>query len=162
MQKNEILTLLQEKKIPYEIVEHPAVFTIEEAKALHLPHEEAIAKNLFLRDDKKRQYYLLTVQEDKHVDLKQFQEEHGTRRLSFASEEDLMALLGLAKGSVTPFGLLNDTQHKVLFYLDDAFQGNLLGIHPNENTAMVWLQANDLMKLLKDTGSKCSYLSMNI
>lgn len=160
MQKKEILMLLKEKRIVYKMQEHSAVFTIEEAKALHLPYEDTIAKNLFLRDDKKRQYYLLTVQAEKHVDLKQFQKEHGTRRLSFSAENDLMTLLGLSKGSVTPFGLLNDTQHKVIFYLDDAFQGSLLGIHPNENTAMVWLRAEDLMQLLKEAGCQCSYFSV--
>lgn len=84
--------------------------------ALHYPDAEA--KNIFVRDDKKRNYYLITVKGDKKVNLKYFKEKYHTRSLSFASEQDLMAILGLQAGSVTPLGLINNTEHKVQFYLD--------------------------------------------
>ena len=60
-----------------------------------LPHPEVDAKNLFVRDDKKRNYYLLTIKSNKRVNLKQFREENGTRRLSFASPQDLKEKLGV-------------------------------------------------------------------
>ena len=41
-----------ERNIPYQLWEHPAVYTIEEMDALHLPAPEAVVKNLFLRDAK--------------------------------------------------------------------------------------------------------------
>lgn len=162
MNKEEILQLLKNKNITYRMLEHPAIFTVEEGKALHMEDGDLVAKNLFLRDDKKRNYYLLTAMEDKHIDLRQFQEEQQTRRLSFASENDLMAMLGLPKGSVTPFGLLNNTEHNVIFFLDEDFKDSLIGIHPNDNTATVWLQADDLMQLLREQGSICSYVSIHI
>lgn len=161
MKKEEILQLLQEKKIPYKMQEHPAVLTVEEGQALHMEDGDVVAKNLFLRDDKKRNYYLLTVKEEKHIDLRQFQEDQHTRRLSFASEKDLMEMLGLEKGSVTPFGLLNNTEHNVIFFLDEDFRNSLIGIHPNENTATVWLQAEDLMDLLREQGCNCSYVTIH-
>lgn len=161
MQKEDILKLLTEKDIPHEYVEHPAVFTIEEAQALHMEHGDAVAKNLFLRDDKKRDYYLLSVKESKHMDLRQFQNDQQTRRLSFASEDDLQSILELQKGSVTPFGLLNDKDHKVTFFLDQDFQDSLIGIHPNENTATIFLKAEDLMALLKEAGCECHYVSIH-
>ena len=161
MQKEEILQLLKEKNISYEMQEHPAIFTVEEGQALHMKNGDVVAKNLFLRDDKKRNYYLLTVKEEKHIDLRQFQEEQHTRRLSFASENDLMSMLGLIKGSVTPFGLLNDTEHKVVFFLDEDFQDSLIGIHPNENTATVFLNADDLMRILSECGCQCSYVTIH-
>ena len=74
MNKQELYQFLQEKGIEYEVVEHEAVYTVEEADALHLPYPETGTKNLFLRDDKKRNYYLLTVQEHRIINLKELQE----------------------------------------------------------------------------------------
>lgn len=152
MNRAEILALLEKRNIPYELIEHPAIYTIEEGKAVHMPHGEDVAKNLFLRDDKKRNYYLLTVKEEKHVDLKSFSVQQSIRRLSFASEDDLMKILELPKGSVTPFGLLNDTEDKVLFYLDQDFCDQSIGIHPNDNTATVWMKTSDLIEVLTSLG----------
>lgn len=117
-----------------------------------LPYPDAEAKNIFVRDDKKRNYYLITVKGDKKVNLKYFKEKYHTRSLSFASEQDLMAILGLQAGSVTPLGLINNTEHKVQFYLDQDFldEPKLIGIHPNDNTATVWLKTDDLITLIEE------------
>lgn len=109
-----------------------------------------------MRDDKKREYYLITVRGDKRVDLKAFRRAHGLRPLSFATAEELAEILHLTPGSVTPFGLLNDDARRVHFYLDAAFCGNKIGVHPNDNTATVWLAANDLFALLQAQGCDVS------
>ena len=101
MNKNEICALLERSGIAYELVDHPAVYTMEDLAALSLPHPEAEAKNLFLRDNK-RNYLLLTIPGEKRVNLKAFQKANNLRKLSFGSAEDLEALLGLHPGSVTP------------------------------------------------------------
>lgn len=63
--------------------------------ALELPHKEALAKNLFVRDDKMQHYYLITVKGERRVDLKEFRTTFATRRLSFANENDMQELLGV-------------------------------------------------------------------
>ena len=80
---------------------------------------------------------------------------YGTRALSFASENDLMQVLGLIPGAVTPLGLLNDAECKVQLYLDAAFFAapGLIGVHPNDNTATVWLRADDLAALIREHGN---------
>ena len=155
MNKQEIYDLLNRKQIPYEAVEHIAVYNMEEAAQIQLPYPEWEAKNLFVRDDKKRSYYLITVRGDKRVDLREFRQRHGTRSLSFASAEDLMAMMGLIPGAVTPLGLLNDEAHRVRCFLDEAFlEGDgRIGVHPNDNTATVFLQAADLIRLLEEHGA---------
>ena len=95
---------------------------------------------------------MISVKGDKRVDLKAFRKRQGLRPLSFASADDLLAILGLTPGAVTPLGLLNDKAGKVYFYLDVDFKGHLIGVHPNDNTATVWLLADDLMKLLREEG----------
>lgn len=156
MNKDEILDFLSNHEIWHEITEHKAVYNMAEISDVALPYPEADAKNLFVRDDKKRNYYLITVKGDKRVDLKEFRQNNNTRPLSFASENDLMEMMGLIPGTVTPFGILNDAECRVQFLLDKAFfeQPGLIGIHPNDNTATVWLKADDLICLIKEHGNQ--------
>lgn len=153
--KAAVYRLLTERGIWHEITEHPAVYNMEEIAAVDLPYPEADGKNLFLRDDKKRQYYLLTLRGDKRVDLKAFRQANGTRPLSFASAEDLQAKLGLLPGAVTPLGALNDREGQVEVFLDQDFLAppGLIGVHPNDNTATLWLRTEDLIALLRDHGA---------
>ena len=160
MNKAETYQYLTDQKISYEITEHEAVYNMEELDAVELPYPEWDAKNLFVRDDKKKNYYLITVKGDKRVNLKDFRKQHGLRNLSFASAEDLMGIMDLQPGSVSPLGLLNDEENRVRFFLDSAFDGNKIGIHPNDNTATVWLQAKDLMDLIKKHGNEAEFVEI--
>ncbi|WP_294919964.1 prolyl-tRNA synthetase associated domain-containing protein [uncultured Lactobacillus sp.] len=161
MNKKETLYYLDQRGIKYEIVEHPAVYNMAEMEKIALPHPEADAKNLFVRDDKKRNYYLLTIKGDKRVNLQQFREENGTRRLSFASPKDLNEKLGLEPGSVTPLGLLNDSRREIPFYLDSYFSDQpRVAVHPNDNTATIWVDPQDLLKVIKDLGNPVKVVKM--
>lgn len=154
MDKAETYQYLSDKGVSYEVTEHKAVFNMEELDAVELPYPEFDAKNLFVRDDKKRNYYLITVKGYKRVNLKEFRKTYGLRALSFASDEDLKKILQLTPGSVTPLGLLNDEQRCVHFFLDADFKDNLIGVHPNDNTATVWLQVKDLVRLIREHGNE--------
>lgn len=154
MNKTEIYQYLTENNIWYEITKHEAVYNMEELKTVELPYPEWDAKNLFVRDDKKRNYYLITVKGEKRVDLKEFRKQNGLRNLSFASEADLMEYMQLTPGSVSPLGLLNDPEHRVQFYLDAELAGNKIGVHPNDNTATVWMETDDLIKLIQNNGNE--------
>lgn len=155
MTKQETYAFLRAHGVEFEITEHAAVYNMAECAELELPYPEADAKNLFVRDDKKRNYYLITVRGDKRVDLKEFRKAHGTRPLSFASPEELQDFLKLTPGSVTPLGLLNDETRSVRFYLDADFllPPGRIGVHPNDNTATVWMQAEDLLRILRGQGT---------
>ena len=156
LDKNGVYEYLREKGVAFEITEHNALFHMGEDAGVEFPYPGCDAKNLFIRDKKKKQYFLITVKGDKRVDLKRFREEHGTRALTFASPEDLLSIMGLTPGSVTPFGLLNDEERKVDFYLDsDFFTGEgKIGVHPNDNTATIWLDATDIESIIKEHGNK--------
>lgn len=154
MNKEQTYQYLRDHNVAFEATEHAAVYNMEELAAIRLPHPEWDAKNLFVRNDKKRNYYLITVKGDKRVDLKEFRKQHGLRNLSFASADDLMEILGLIPGAVTPLGLLNDENLRVKLYLDADFAGNMIGVHPNDNTATVWMQADDLLALICAHGNE--------
>lgn len=152
MNKQETYQYLKDHNIPYEITEHPAVYNMEELESIDLPYPEGDAKNLFVRDDKKKNYYLITVKGDKRVNLKDFRKAHGLWPLSFASPEELKKYMDLTPGAVTPLGLLNVEGAPITMYLDAEFKDSIIGIHPNENTATVWLKGDDLVALLRENG----------
>ena len=126
MGKEEIYAYLTAKGISYEVTEHEAVFNMEELRNIALPYPEWDAKNLFVRDDKKQHYYLISVKGDKRIDLKAFRKAQGLRPLSFASPDDLRAILQLTPGAVTPLGLLNDRERRVHLYVDADFKDHLI------------------------------------
>lgn len=115
MNKQEIYALFRVKNILHEAAKHNAVYNMAKAAEIQLPYPEADAKNLFIQDDKKRNYYLITVKGDKRVDSNAFRQQNGTQPLTFVSDQDLMDMLGLIHGAVTSLGLLNDREHKVTF-----------------------------------------------
>lgn len=156
MNKQEIYDYLKQKKIWHEITEHRAVYNMEELSQLDLPYPETDGKNLFVRDDKKEEYYLITVKGNKKVNLKEFRQKDNTRALSFASENDLLKIIELLTGAVTPLGLLNDYERKVQFYIDKDFMSgsHIIGVHPNDNTATVWLKAEDLIRIVEEHGNQ--------
>lgn len=160
MNKQQIYDYLNQENVWYEITEHEAVYNMAELSNIEIPYPEYDAKNLFVRDDKKRNYYLITVKGDKRVNLKEFRKNNNTRPLSFASADDLMGIMGLVPGAVTPLGLLNDTECKVTLFLDNDFIGDLglIGVHPNDNTATVWIKANDLVTLIQQHGNTVNFV----
>ena len=156
MNKQQIYDYLQENSIWHEITEHKAVYNMAELAEVPCPYPEADAKNLFVRDDKKQNYYLITVKGEKRVNLKAVRKAQGTRNLSFASAEDLMERLGLIPGAVTPLGVLNDETRSVKVFLDRDFlqEPGLVGVHPNDNTATVWLKTEDLIRIIREHGNE--------
>ena len=162
MNKQEIYDFIKNKNIWYEITEHKAVYNMDELSEIEIPYPEYDAKNLFVRDDKKRNYYLITVKGNKRVDLKEFKNNNGTRPLSFASEQDLMSIMNLIPGAVTPLGLLNDNELKVIFYLDKEFltDKQIIGVHPNDNTATLWLKVTDLIDIIKKHGNQVNAVEL--
>lgn len=145
MNEAEILDYLTTQGIDYEYQRHPAVLTMDEAERLALPHPECEAWNLFVRESRTHRYFLLTAHA--RVDLKAFSRQQGLRSLSFASADELQEVLQLETGAVTPLALLNAPD--VTLYLDEALLGSRIALHPNTNTATVWLQTADLVNLLR-------------
>lgn len=160
MTKEETYKYLTDHHVEYEITEHGAVFNMEELKSVELPYPDVDAKNLFVRDDKRRNYYLITVKGEKRVDLKEFRRKHELRPLTFASADELMAIMNLFPGAVTPLGLLNDNELKVKLFLDEAFESGLIGVHPNDNTATIWLQTADLVRIIKEHGNEVESVNL--
>ena len=160
--KEEVCAYLDERGVVYDRVDHEAVFTMEAMDALELPFAEAVVKNLCLRDDKKRNYYLVVMPEDKPANLKALRVALEARPLRFASEDDLQGILGLRGGAVSPFGVLNDEEGKVQVVIDEALRDwPAVGVHPNDNTATLRVPLSDLLALFEDRGVPYRFVGMD-
>ena len=153
MNEQEFLLYLDANGFKYQRMEHPAVFTCEEA-SLHKPETPSIStKNLFLCDKKKRRYFLVVTSCEKTVRLDELSSQLGVSHLRFGSEEDLMRLLGVTRGSVTMMGLANDGEHRVELWMDsEIWQGEYFQSHPLVNTSTLVLAKSELERFFTLTG----------
>ena len=148
----QLFSRLAELGVVHRTVEHPPVFTVEEAKAVrgNLPGHHV--KNLFLRN-RKEEMWLVVALEDRVIDLERLGEVLGAGRLSFGSPERLRRHLGVEPGSVTPLALINDDARSVRLALDRALaNGGPVNVHPLVNTMTTAIAPADLLRLFEATG----------
>jgi Ala-tRNA(Pro) deacylase len=151
----EVTNLLEELNIKYRLYNHKAVFTIDELDTLDIKFEGMYCKNLFLRNSKGDIHYLLILEDSKKANLKELARYLNSTRLSFASDERLNKYLGLKPGSVTPFGVINDSKNEVIVLLDKDLVGlDKINFHPNTNTATITISYSDLIKFLEYEGNR--------
>ena len=158
-----VLDTLNEQNIEYEMFEHQAVYTVDEIEDSDLwNHENGIgAKNLFLRDGSGKHHFLVIIREDKQADLKKVRDEIGSSRLSFASAERLMKYLNIEPGSVSPLGVLNDQECVIpVFFDEDLKEYEYIAVHPNDNTATIWMKLADLVNVIKLHGNQVKFINV--
>ncbi len=153
--EQKVYDLLEQLGITYKRYEHPPVYTVDEAKQYWQDIEGAHSKNLFLRNNKGSQHYLVILEESKKADIKDLSAKLAAGKLSFASERRLMEHLGLETGAVSPFGLINDDKKAVTVAVDrDLKKAGTVNFHPNVNTATVSLSFSDFEKFLEHCGNE--------
>jgi Ala-tRNA(Pro) deacylase len=148
-----VLAVLNQLGISCSRHDHPPVFTVEQAVEHWRGIDAAHCKNLFLRNKKGNRHYLVVAEHTKPVNLQRVAELVGDDRLSFASPERLLRCLGLTPGSVSPFGLINDTAKAVHVVIDAGLREQArVGFHPNINTSTIVLTVGDFVRFLDWSG----------
>lgn len=138
--------------IAFDIVEHMAVFTVEESRAVDADIPGAHTKNLFLKDAG-GQFWLVSVPAELRVDLKALPSAIGSKRVSFGKAEDMERLIGVTPGSVTPLGAIADRDALVNVVLDVSLAAaDRVNVHPLRNTATLGLSGADLVRALRHWG----------
>ena len=152
---DQILTLLSELGIPFTRHDHPAVFSCEESDRLCPKMDGAHTKQLMMKAKGKEFYVLAIVMHDKRVDTKALAKDFGAQSFSFVQPEKLKDMLRVTPGSVTPFGLMFDTEKKINVIVDeDAWSVGKFCFHPLVNTATLVIDHGGFEKFLKHTGHK--------
>lgn len=154
-------TWLKHNQIKYQLNEHKAVYTVPEAEIYcgHIPGVHC--KNLFVKNKKNGRYYLITIPSKKRLDLKQFRKLIQAPKIRFAEAEDLLSILGLTPGSVSPLGLINDKEHKTVFYVEETvWNASEICCHPNINTETLQIPQESFRRLIE--GTKCEKIIMKM
>jgi Ala-tRNA(Pro) deacylase len=152
---------LERLGIEVERHEHPPLATAEAARAYWVGIDAVHCKNLFLRNQKGNRHYLVVIEYTKRADLGAVAGQIGDGKLSFASPERLLTHLGVAPGSVSPFGLIHDPGRQVDVFLDrDLKTGGRISFHPNDNTVTYVLRYADFEAFLTDVGHRVRYVAV--
>ncbi len=158
--ESQFLKFLDAQQIPYQRVEHPPVYTCEEAERLRPKLPAVSTKNLFLRD-KHGILYLVVTACEKKLDLKRLGQQLGASKLHFASEDKLQEALGLTRGAVTVLGLINDADHRVQLWVDaEIWRQESFLCHPLVNTATLLLSKASLEHFFTISGHSINLIEL--
>lgn len=146
----EVKEILDKLNIKYDIIYHPAVYTSEEADFYVKAIKCSKAKNLFLAGKNNKKFYLVVIKDTKMLNIKRINSIAGDK-LHFANEKQLKEKMNITPGMVSIFGLLNNKEHDIKTFIDkELLEENLITFHPNDNTATMLINTNDIFKFLKE------------
>ena len=158
---SDFFQFLAENRIEYKRYDHPAVYTVEEARQLVPELPAAKTKNLFLRDKKGQRHFLVIVPADKRIDIKALPRVVGSDRLSFGSAQRLKKYLGVEPGAVTLFAIFNDPDHNVELIVDEVlWQAEAYQFHPLVNTSTLVISHDNLKRFIAKTGHELRLLDI--
>lgn len=159
--KTELFQIFENLNIENKTYYHDPLFTVDQALKVASTIAGSQCKNLFLKDSKNNLYLVVALHNTK-IELKKLSKYLKAPELRFASAELLKNFLGVEPGSVTPFGLLYDREHKVIVLLDaQLFESAFIGFHPLENNATTVIKSNDLIKFIEYCNNEFQILNFN-
>lgn len=169
--EEKVIHFLNEHGIQHECYYHPEGKTIEEAKQFWHQDGSIHCKNIFMRNHKGTQHYLICFDCDHDLAIHDLEQrlkaalvakgENAPGKLSFASPERMMRYLGLEPGSVSPFGLINDQDHHVILFLDENLRAaSSLSFHPNDCRGTVVISRTEFERYLEIIGNKVEWLQL--
>lgn len=159
--RQKVLDILKDLDIQYEMHEHPPTPTIEEAVKYWGGMEATHCKNLFFRNHKGNKHYLVIFEHQQQLLIKDLEQRLKQGKLSFASEKRMIKYLGVKPGSVSLFGLVNDTEkHVYVFFDKNLLQSDYLSFHPNDNTASLKISQKDFRKFIDWSQNQHEFLEL--
>lgn len=159
--REKVFSVLSELNIEYVLTEHPPVPTVEEAAKYWADINSAHCKNLFFRNHRGNQHYLVLIDYRKSLAIKDLEQKLKQGKISFASAKRLDKYLGLVAGSVSPFGIINDLEKHVHIFIDKNLEHvEKISFHPNDNTATLVLSFKDFIKFLDWSGNAYEFINL--
>lgn len=156
----EVKEFLDSLNIKYDIVNHPAVFTTDEADKYIEGMDGVPSKTMFMAGKKDKNFYLFVLNDTKRLDIKKLNNLIGDK-LHFGKEDDLKQKMNLVPGMVSIFGLLNNKDHDIKVFIDKAITyENKITFHPNDNTTTMFISVNDMYKFLNTLDYKYEIIDM--
>ena len=148
-----VVDQLNELGIPFQIVEHEPALTTEQADRFIEGIEGVRTKTMFLTNKKKRNFYLVIMDDAKRLDMDVFKDIVEEKQIKMASAETLNDKMILPPGVVSPFGLLNNKDKDIHVYFDqEIVSEERMSFHPNTNEKTIFVNTQDLFTFLKELG----------
>ena len=160
--KDNVLRQLEAWNIPYQLYQHPPLHTAEQAIAYWKDIDAQHCKNLFFRNHKGNKHYLVVFDWKRQLPIHLIEKMLRQGKLTFASPERMMRYLGVEPGSVSPFGLLNDTENHVILFLESGLKDvREISFHPNDNRYTVVISRESFRRLLDLLGNTYVFLDID-
>ena len=157
--RERVFKVLDDLGITYKVFEHPPLKTIEIALEYWKDIEATHCKNLFFRNHKGNQHYLVIIKDTTPFNLASLEKKLRQGKLTFGSGKRLLKYLDVFPGSVSPFGLINDAEKHVIVFLDEQLKkSQKISFHPNDNTASLVLSFSDFINFLDKQGNFYSFI----
>jgi Ala-tRNA(Pro) deacylase len=157
----DVYTVLGGLDIPFEYREHPPAPTVEEARKYWTDDATAYCKNLFFRNHRGDRHYLVVMECSRSLNISELEKRLRQGKLSFASGQRMQKYLGLQPGSVSPFGLINDSERHVYVFFDKKLQeAQKISFHPNDNRASLVMPAAGFWKYMEWTKNRYEFIDM--
>lgn len=159
--QKELYLLFEKLNIQFEYHEHPPLATIEDTKVHWRNYNAGRCKNIFFRNHKGDRHYLVILEHLRQLNIRDLEKRLKQGKLTFASDLRLKKYLGVEPGSVSPFGLINDSQKNVHLFIDEKLnEFDRLTFHPNINTASLVISKSDFLKFLEYTGNTFEFIRL--
>lgn len=159
--QEKVYQTLESLGITFDYIEHPPAPTIDIARQYWSILDSTHCKNLFFRNHKGNRHYLVVLHCEQNLAIHELEHLLKQGKLSFASEVRMQKYLGLKPGSVSPFGLLNDTENHVYVFLDENLkQTDKLSFHPNDNRASLSIKTEDFMMYMDQVGNAYEWINL--
>ncbi len=159
--QKQVYETLEKLGIEFKYYEHPPVPTVEKAAKHWKDIEAAHCKNLFFRNHKGKKHYLVVLDFRQQLNIRDLEQRLKQGKISFASDKRLDKYLGLQAGSVSPFGLINDSENHVHLFVDEKLRNaDRISFHPNQNTASLVISMADFKKYLDTCGNTYEFIQM--
>ena len=159
--QKELYLLFEKLNIQFEYHEHPPLATIEDAKVHWKNYNSGRCKNIFFRNHKGNRHYLVILEHLRQLNIRDLEKQLKQGKLTFGSDQRLRKYLGVEPGSVSPFGLINDTEKHVHLFIDEKLnEFDRLTFHPNISTASLVISKTDFLKFLEYTGNTFEFIRL--
>jgi len=159
--QTDLYRLFERLAIQFEYHEHPPLATIEDARIHWKDYNSGKCKNIFFRNHKGDKHYLVILEHLRQLNIKDLEKRLKQGKLTFASDQRLKKYLGVEPGSVSPFGLINDSEKHVHLFIDEKLKDfDRLAFHPNINTASLVISKSDFLKFLEHTGNSYEFIRL--
>jgi Ala-tRNA(Pro) deacylase len=159
--QTELYKLFERLAIQFEYHEHPPLATIEDARIHWKNYNSGRCKNIFFRNHKGDKHYLVILEHLRQLNIKDLEKRLKQGKLTFASDQRLKKYLGVKPGSVSPFGIINDTEKHVHLFIDEKLKEyERLAFHPNVNTATLVISESDFLKFLNYSGNTFEFIRL--